>query len=199
MAKSLRRKLRQINLAKAYSAEESARFILDERTRELASRGSAAIAPAIAATPVLVCGAGRERYGIALDQVAEVLPMQTCVPIPDGPPALVGILGRGGHLVSVIDLAVALGSPTSSGDTVFEHLVLLRRERPRIALRVERAHGVTPASLIATEKGQTFRHEAVIGYAQAQSDFADQEPLLSLLDVERLVRPFLPVSPVAGV
>jgi purine-binding chemotaxis protein CheW len=193
MAKSLRRKLREINLEGAYSAEENARLILDERTRILAARQPADAEPAIPASLVLVCQTGVERYGIALADVAEILPAQACVPIPDGPQALVGILGRRGYPVSVIDLGTALGTPASQ-DAIFHHLVLLRREHPRIALRVERAHSVMTANSLTPEEGQAFRNEAVIGYAEIQSGASEQDRVLSLLDVERLVRPFLPSS-----
>jgi purine-binding chemotaxis protein CheW len=198
MAKSLRRKLREINLEGAYSSEENARLILDERTRNLAARRVAA-APTAMATPVLICVAGPERYGIPLADIAEILPAQTCVPIPDGPSALVGILGRRGRPVSVIDLAIALGMSATSSETVFDHFVLLRREQPRVALRVERAEGVVAATSLTPEDGQAFRNDAVIGYAEFRSGAADQEPVLSLLDVDRLIRSFLPTYPVSGV
>jgi purine-binding chemotaxis protein CheW len=198
MAKSRRRKLREINLKGAYSAEENARLILEERTRNLAARQTVDVAPEIPALSVLVCKAGVERYGLTLSDVAEVLPAQTCVPVPDGPPALVGILGRRGYPVSVIDLGTALGTPTSP-DAIFHHFVLLRREHPRVALRVERAQGIAAATSLTSEEGQRFRNEAVIGYAETPTDTASQERVLSLLDVERLIRPFLPASTVSGV
>lgn len=193
MAKSLRRKLREIHLEGAYSAEENARLILEERTRMLAARQPAEVEPAIAAAPVLVCQAGGERYGIALTDVAGILPAQPCVPIPGGPPALVGILGRRGYPVSVIDLGAALNLP-SPPDGIFHHFVLLRREHPRVALRVERAESVVAARPLASEEGHAFRSEAVIGYADMQSSPSDENHVLSMLDVERLLRPLLPSS-----
>ncbi|MDF2812452.1 MAG: chemotaxis protein CheW [Microvirga sp.] len=199
MAKSLRRKLREISLEGAYSAEENARLILEERTQHLAARRLVDPAPKVAARLVLVCSTGGERYGIALDEIAEVLPVQTCVPVPEGPPALVGFFGRRGHLVSVIDLGGALGTSAAPTDAVFHHLVLLRREHLRVALRVERAQSVTPATPLAAEEGQTFRSEAVTGYAEAEFGASGRGRVLSLLDVERLIRPFLPPSPVSGV
>ena len=117
MARSLRRKLREINLEGAYSSEENARLILEERTRNLAARRPVAADPTTMAAPVLICVAGTELYGIPLADIAEILPAQTCVPIPDGPAALVGILGRRGRPVSVIDLSTAL-SMSASSETV---------------------------------------------------------------------------------
>ena len=198
MARSLRRKLREINLEGAYSSEENARLILEERTRNLAARRPVAADPTTMAAPVLICVAGTELYGIPLADIAEILPAQTCVPIPDGPAALVGILGRRGRPVSVIDLSTAL-SMSASSETVFDHFVLLRREKPRVALRVERAQGVVAATSLTSEDGQAFRNDAVIGYAEIPAGSSDKERVVSLIDVERLIRPFLPASPVSGV
>jgi purine-binding chemotaxis protein CheW len=199
MAGSLRRRLRSISKARALSAEERVQHILDERTELLAARTGSRQAPAAEAPRALICSAGRERFGIAIDSVAEVLPYRECMPVPDGPPAMVGVFGRGGHLVSVIDLAMALGMEAASPDNESWHLVLLRREQPQVALRVDRADEVSPILPLPGDEVGGFRSEAIIGHAEAQSDSADQERILSLLDIDRLLRPFLSSSPVSGV
>jgi purine-binding chemotaxis protein CheW len=199
MAKSVRRKLRQMEQIRIRSAEERVQQILDERTERLAARKNAAAVPAQALPRALVCGAGRERFGLPIDVVAEVLPSQNCMPVPDGPPALIGLFGRGGRLVSVIDLALALGLEPSSSDDESHHLVLLRRDQPQVALRVERAYAVADILPLTGEEAAGFRNDAVIGYGKIQSGSADHDETLSLLDTERLLRPFLPTSSVPGV
>ncbi|MFC4175673.1 chemotaxis protein CheW [Microvirga sp. GCM10011540] len=199
MAKSLRRKLRQLDRTRLLSAEERARFILDERTERLASRPGDRTEPVADVTRVLICGAGHEHYGIPLDRIAEILPFRPPMPVPGGPAALMGVLGRGGHLVSVIDLGAALGQGPSDTDGANRHLVLLRREQPRVALCVDRAHEVADVTRLASETTGDFRKDAVMGYAKAASGFADQERVLSLLDVDRLLHPFLSSSPAPGV
>ena len=194
MAKSVRRKLRQMERGRIRSAEERVQHILDERTERLAARPKDAAAATAALPRALICGSGHERFAIPIEQVAEVLPFQTCMPVPDGPPALIGLFGRGGRLVSVIDLALALGLEPAGGDDEDQHFVLLRREQPQVALRVERAHAVADILLLTGEEAAGFRSEAVTGYARAQTGFADQDDVLSLLDTERLLRPFLPSS-----
>lgn len=198
MTKSQRRKLRQIGRAGILSAEERIRQILDERTERLASRAPQN-APMAEPAQVLICGAGRERCGIPIEAVTKVLPFRDCVPVPDGPPALVGILGHGGHVVSVINLGMALGLNPISPDTEGQHLVMLRREQPRVALQVERAYGVSPVSPLAAEERGGLRSDFVIGHAEAISGFADRERVLSLIDLDRLLRPFLPLAPSPGV
>jgi len=198
MAKSARRKLRQIERGRIRSAEERVQHILDERTESLASRRKDAASPAQALPRALVCGSGRERFGIPIESVAEVLPPQKYMPVPDGPPALVGLFGRGGRVVSVIDLALALGIEPSAEDGS-HHVVLLRREQPQVALRVERAYAVADVRPLTGEEAAGFRTDAVTGYARVQDAAGEPADTLSLLDPERLLRPFLSPSPVPGV
>lgn len=199
MAKSVRHKLRQMERVRIRSAEERVQQILNERTERLAARKDAASAPAEALPRALVCGAGRERFGIPIDGVAGVLPSQNCTPVPDGPPALIGLFGRSGRLVSVIDLGLALGLESSSADIENHHFVLLRREQPQVALRVERAYSVADILPLTGEEIAGFRNDAVTGYGKAQSGLMDQGETLSLLDIDRLLRPFLTSSSLSGV
>jgi purine-binding chemotaxis protein CheW len=199
MAKSVRRKLKQIERGKVRSAEERVQHILDERTESLALRRKDEAGFVQALPRALVCGAGRERFGIPIEAVAEVLPAQKIMPVPDGPPALVGLFGRGGRLVSVIDLALALGIEPSSTEDGDHHVVLLRRDQPQVALRVERAYAVADIHLLTAGESTGFRTEAVTGYARMQDDAEDPADTLSLLDTEQLLRPFLSPSPVPGV
>jgi purine-binding chemotaxis protein CheW len=197
MAKSVRGKLRQIERGRIRSAEERVQHILDERTESLASRRKDEASPVQALPRALVCGSGRERFGIPIESVAEVLPPQKVMPVADGPTALVGLFGRSGRLVSVIDLALALGIEPSSTEHEDHHFVLLRRDQPHVALRVERAYAVADIRLLTGEDATGFRSDAVTGYARLHDIAADAD-ILSLLDTERLLRPFLSSSPVPG-
>jgi purine-binding chemotaxis protein CheW len=201
MALSHRRKLRQITRTTIRSAEERARHLLDERTERLARRSGDEGTEAAATARVLVCAVGQEFYGLALEAIAEVLPFRTLRPVPGGPAGLVGVLGRSGQLVSVIDLGIAVGQGPSASreEAENQHVVLLRQEQPRIALRVDRAIGVEDVITLTTEEAREFRTEAVVGYAKSGLGFAEPERVLSLLDVDRLLRPFLPSSLVPGV
>jgi purine-binding chemotaxis protein CheW len=201
MALSHRRKLRQITRTTIRSAEERARHLLDERTKRLARRSGDEATETAATARVLVCAVGQEFYGLPLEAIAEVLPFRTPRPVPGGPAGLVGVLGRSGQLVSVVDLGTAVGQgPSAPGEQAENrHVVLLRREQPRIALRVDRAVGVEDVTALTAGETREFRTEAVVGYARLRIGFAEQERVLSLLDVDRLLRPFLPSSLVPGV
>jgi purine-binding chemotaxis protein CheW len=197
MKRALQRKLIRVERTKARSAEEHARQILDERTARLAERGG--LEPLIEPDRALICAAGGERFGISLDAIAEIMPFRECVPVPDAPPAMIGVFGRSGQLVSVLDLALALGlQPTASEDGEW-HLVMLRQNQPQVALKVDRAYAVSEIVPLAETEAGVFRNEAVTGYAKPLTGFAEEERVLSLLDTARLLRPFLPSTPVPGV
>lgn len=197
MKRSLRRKLIQTERRRVLSAEERTREILDERTARLAARSSSE--PTITTTRALVCGAGGEHFALSLEAVSEVLPFRECMPVPDAPPAMIGLFGRGGRLVSVIDLAVALGLAPASTDGEAWHLVVLRREQPQVALRVERAFAVSDIAPLADGERGAFLNEAVTGYATTHSGLSDEERVLSVLDPDRLLRPYLSSSSASGV
>ena len=198
MANSVHGRLRLMERVRIRSTEERVQQILDERTERLAARRDAT-APAEALPRVLLCGTGRERFGLPIEAVAEVLPPQKCMPVPDGPPALIGLFGRSGLVVSVIDLALALGLEATSSEDEYAHFILLRREQPQVALRVERAYAVTDILPLTGEEAAGFRNDAVTGYGKTRSGPADQDEIVSLLDIERLLRSLLLSSSVPGV
>ncbi|MBM6594802.1 chemotaxis protein CheW [Microvirga pudoricolor] len=203
MAKAHRRKIKLIGRAAALSAEERLRLILEERTESLAARVHRAAADApVERRRVVVCKAGRERIGVPVEAVEEVLPYRACVPAASAHPALIGHFGQAGRLVSVIDLGLALG--IGSGETgQGGHYLLLRREQPRLALRVERAQDVVDAVPMAGQdiSGQPIsgpHTDAITGLARTDDDGPEREGVIALLDLDRLIKPFLTLSPASG-
>ncbi|TNC13786.1 chemotaxis protein CheW [Methylobacterium terricola] len=165
--------------------------ILDDRTRSLAARGATPEARPTRA--LLLCRAGTEAVGLPLEAVAEVFPFRPCTPVPGAPASLIGLTGRGGILISVVDLAAALGAataPAAGGG----HVVVLRRDGPRIGLRVERVLAVADAALEAGSEGLGRR--AVAGYARAapsgsRPDANVTEAGFAVIDVPALLAPLL--------
>ncbi|MFH6782240.1 MULTISPECIES: chemotaxis protein CheW [Methylobacterium] len=171
--------------------------ILDARTRSLAARG--AVPETRPTRSLLLCRAGTEAVGLPLEAVAEVFPFRPCTPVPGAPAALVGLAGRGGILVSVIDLAVALGAAPSPAAESGGHVVVLRRDGPRIGLRVARVLAVADAAVEAGSEGLGRR--AVAGYARAAPDIREDrgsrpdydvaEAGFAVIDVPALLAPLL--------
>ncbi|WP_407525690.1 chemotaxis protein CheW [Methylobacterium oryzisoli] len=156
--------------------------LLDARSRRLAARGQAA-PETRARLRTLVCQAGAERFGLPVAAVAEVALFRPCTPVPGAPPALIGLSSRGGALLSVLDLAAALGLDAEAPEDGRWHLVVLRRDNPRIGLRVERALAVIDA-LVDEPPGD----RPVSGRALAGADDPEGFPLVNL---PALLRPFL--------
>ncbi|MEZ0168335.1 chemotaxis protein CheW [Microvirga sp. TS319] len=200
MAHSRQRRPGQNVRPSPLSAQERASRLLDERTERLARRSNGDGATADDAAQVLICAVGPEYYGLPLGAVAEILAFRAPMPVPGGPPGLIGMLGRGGHLVSVIDLGVAVeqAATSSGGESSERHIVLLKQEKPRVALCVDRALAVENVVPLTDADTTEFRMNAVVAYAKTAGS-ADQDKVVALLDLERLLRPFLSPFSVPGV
>ena len=160
--------------------------LLDQRARALARR-SAADDGEVAATDMLVCSVGADRYAFALGSVAGVIAETATTPVLNGPPSLIGLVGRSGLIYSVFDLAVLLGLPAPDGKGG-GHFVLLRRDSPRTALRVDRVQAVS-ALRAEPDASEPTQHadSAVIGYARA-ADPGQDDGVIAVLDADRLFR-----------
>lgn len=180
---------------------ERARALRAARTEALSRRGQGR-AVAAARRAYLVCACGAERYGLPLEETAGVLPMRPCTPVPGAVPALLGLAAVSGRIVSVLDLARALGRP-GSGAAPGGHLVVLRTGVVPVALAVDRVIGVSeidadpdPAPARPEADPSHPSHPApvgmggaaVSGYAPAESEGGD----FVLLDLPRLLRRALP-------
>ena len=85
--------------------------------------------------PVMVLGIGKERYGIDLPDVAEVLPAVRATPVPGAAAAFSGVVNVHGEICPVLDLRRLLGIETApEGDP---RMILLRRQGREMALQVD--------------------------------------------------------------
>lgn len=95
------------------------------------------------AFPVLVLGIGRERYGIYLSDVAEVLPRMHPTPVPGVAAIFAGVINVHGEIRPVIDLGRYLGierlDPIESAG---RRLILLRRDGREMGLQIDRVEQI---------------------------------------------------------
>jgi chemotaxis signal transduction protein len=106
-----------------------------ERARRLARRPALGAAGQDAA-PVIVLGIGKERYGIVLSDVAEVLPPVRVTAVPGAAAVFAGVINAHGEIRPVIDLRRSLGMETSrNGESA--RVILLRKEGREMGLRVD--------------------------------------------------------------
>lgn len=132
-------------LDEARSALERALDPPPERVREVWRQRAAALAaraPTVrrgAGEPVLAFALNEERLAFPLPLLAEVLPAVAPAPLPGAPAEVLGLLGRRGAVLPILDLGGLLGLPRSAAPT--EGYLLVLRDRS-LALRVDRLEGV---------------------------------------------------------
>lgn len=87
---------------------------------------------------VLIFDVERQRHGLLLADVVEVLPAFTIVPLPNAPRVIQGVLDLRGTLVPVIDVRQRFGMPAKRLEAS-DHFVITRATGRAIALRIDRA------------------------------------------------------------
>jgi chemotaxis signal transduction protein len=105
-----------------------------ERAERLAQRPVSA-GPARNAFPVLVLGIAKERYGIHLPDVAEVLPPRGVTPVPGAPVVFAGVINVHGEIRPVIDLKRCVGMDTAGDGPA--RVILLRKDGRELGLQID--------------------------------------------------------------
>jgi purine-binding chemotaxis protein CheW len=105
-----------------------------ERAERLSERPLSA-EPAQNAFPVLVLGIGKERYGIPLPDVVEVLPLLSPTPVPGAPAVFAGVINVHGEIRPVIDLKRFLGMETAEDGP--GRAILLRKDGHELGLQID--------------------------------------------------------------
>jgi purine-binding chemotaxis protein CheW len=106
---------------------------------------------------VLVFSLGVETYGIAIADLAEVLPSTSCTPVPRASAEIAGVINLRGELRSVIDLRRLLAVP-AAGDESGSCILMLRNGREEVGLKVglvERVQTFLEDELASPEIGGT--------------------------------------------
>lgn len=189
--------------------------LLDARSLALARRGRSRIAIGEKRS-YLLCRAGGQPIGLALSEIGAVLADAPSTAIPAAPPALRGLVALSGAIVTVLDLAHALGLASEDEPSEPRHLIRLRGRNAAAALSVQRALGVCDVEIARIEppgsaarpdrvaaeaasgeplspQAMIFGHEAVSGYAPRGSGAAiGIEGGFCLVDPGRLLRRFRP-------
>ncbi|GEP00381.1 chemotaxis protein CheW [Methylobacterium haplocladii] len=180
------------------SETERHRALLDERSAALAARGLVDRQVG-ACRDFLVCLVGAEQYGFPLSATAAVMPERGCTKVPGAPAALRGIVAHAGSILSVIDLAEALGFRRDDANAGQGHFLRLRADDPPVAFAVDRVLGLASVELDAIEAPPLaddrdgLGAEPLSGYAPAGSDRGGTvSGGFTILDLPRLLRPFLP-------
>jgi purine-binding chemotaxis protein CheW len=160
------------------------------RTLALARRVDGGAERARATFPYLVCACGEDRFGLALERVARVLPGRAATPVPGADPMVEGLVALSGRIVGVVGLARALGR-TAPDPAEGGHLVLLRGEPP-VALAVDRAIGIVRTGRGGAEPGSPAESPLGNGTASDYVPAADGHPDFVIVDPSPLLRRLMP-------
>ena len=153
---------------------ERIKTVFRQRAAKLASE-HAEKKPVARGVPALIVLVARERYAIALKDLAEVLPFQGCSPIPGASRQFLGVIDLRGDLRPVVDLAWVLsGSPSSDSGAV---LVL----RQPVALKVDAVEDLREIASHEVTSGES-PHPVQGHYVRALASGT-----LGLLDVEAML------------
>ena len=109
--------------------------IYQRRAVQLAGRKAEVIDPG-ANFAVQVFLLGRQRYGIQLSELVEVLPLVKCTPVPGAPPEVIGVVNVRGEIRTVLDLArlLILNELVNAGPSF---VLMIRKATFEVGLRVD--------------------------------------------------------------
>jgi purine-binding chemotaxis protein CheW len=148
---------------------ERIRTVFRQRAVQLAKE-HAANKPASRGIPALIFRLAEERYAIALQELAEVLPFQGCTQVPGTSTQFLGVINLRGELRPVIDLARVLSGSSSTDSGA---VLVLRRQGALKVDSVEDLREIRPEELTRPVQGH---------YIQALASGT-----LGLLDVETML------------
>lgn len=122
------------------------RRIMDERARVLARRVNVTVEAAGA--ELLFFSIGEEQMAIEVRFVLEIVALPEVTPVPDLPPAFLGVVNHNGEILPVIDLGVLTSDrPMGQGAKL---LVILGEHRREIGLAVHQTEQIATPTDIPT-------------------------------------------------
>ncbi|HXI38848.1 MAG TPA: chemotaxis protein CheW [Bryobacteraceae bacterium] len=134
----VRKKLQQSQMS-ADSDRGRTETIYRERAARLASqRALPGASPTLGA---LVFTLGTERYAVDLRDLVEVLPFDSCTPVPGGPQELMGVINWRGAIRPVLSLALVLALPQVE-NPAHGWMLLLRKGHRDVGFTVDRVENI---------------------------------------------------------
>ena len=85
---------------------------------------------------IFVCRARKERYGLRIEQIEEVLPMCSLQEYPEGPPWFSGLLNLRGEMIPVVDISGRIDKHRRPAK-VSDFIIIVHIEGKRFGLVVQ--------------------------------------------------------------
>jgi purine-binding chemotaxis protein CheW len=164
--------------AQAQETEDITR-VLEERARALA-RSSEENESSGETIGMVVLAVGDERYGVEVQEVQEIEPLDKITPIPGTPAFWTGVVNLRGSMYPVLDIERYLGLPTSEG-TESPKVALVSRNGLSVGLLVDEVPEIRQVSV--SEIGPPVAD----GSSKAEVVRGVTPDMLSILDLEALL------------
>jgi purine-binding chemotaxis protein CheW len=120
--------------------ESELRNLRDKRAGQLANRHRHGATTTSAALTVLVFTVGKERYGVDLADLAEVLSYSGCTVVPNPSPALLGLINVRGEIRPLFDAARLLDVEHELTDA--GNVLMVRAHNTAVGFKVDRIEHV---------------------------------------------------------
>jgi len=113
--------------------------------------------------PVMVLGIGKERYGVDLPDVAEVLPLVRATPVPGAALVFAGVINVHGEIRPVFDLRRLLGMEMVQ-NAAPSRVILLRKAGREAGLQIDSVEQIVwigPGDLESAEDGDAASSQRI--------------------------------------
>lgn len=113
------------------------------------------VGTAVEHAEILVFELDTQRYALCSSEVRELLRAVTVVPLPRAPAIVEGIINVRGDVVPVLDVRTRFGIRAKPAEHT-DHLIVARAGSRLVALRTDRALGLTRVDAGAVASGQSI-------------------------------------------
>jgi len=141
-------------------------IIFRQRAAQLSARQSD-LTTKVRLDSVLVFSLGAELYGIEVGAVVEVFSLVRCSGVPAAPPELLGLINRGGEILSVVDLARLLALPEQ--DRADGYVMVVREGDFEVGFMVDRLEKIEPIPLASLAAAPASNGTVAITTIQTKS------------------------------
>lgn len=126
---------------------------------------------------------GEEEYGIAIDQIKEIIAMMNVTSVPKTPPYMKGVINLRGSIIPVVDMRLRLGMEERETD-MNTAIVIIEISDISIGFIVDRVEEVASIDASNLSEPPNFGEHIEIDFISAMAQI--EESVVMILDVLKL-------------
>jgi purine-binding chemotaxis protein CheW len=151
-------------------------MIATAKIMDSASKGTFADSAGVENRPSLqIFRRGSAHFALPIAEIAGIADWRPPTPLPQAPPAVLGVVSVGGRMLTVLDPAILLENPTA-GSSPHNFIVALRGDE-QLALLVDETGETLPAEIVSQSDAPNGALLGVIRH---------QESMIGVLDLTKL-------------